>query len=58
MDRKGWIPVDISEAWKRKEKRDYFFGSHDVHRMPFSRERDLSLNPPQQGKPLNYFVYP
>ncbi len=55
---KGWIPVDISEAWKHPEKRDYFFGSHDVNRMQFSMGRDLRLDPPQQGKPLNYFVYP
>jgi hypothetical protein len=26
--------------------------------MQFSMGRDLRLNPPQQGKPLNYFVYP
>ncbi|MGD1216682.1 MAG: transglutaminase-like domain-containing protein [Terriglobales bacterium] len=58
IDGKGWIPVDISEAWKHQEKRDYFFGSHDVNRMQFSMGRDLRLNPPQQGKPLNYFVYP
>jgi transglutaminase-like putative cysteine protease len=36
IDGKGWIPVDISEAWKHPEKRDYFFGSHDVNRMQFS----------------------
>jgi hypothetical protein len=58
IDGKGWIPVDISEAWKHPEKRDYFFGSHDVNRMQFSMGRDLRLNPPQEGKPLNYFVYP
>jgi transglutaminase-like putative cysteine protease len=58
IEGKGWIPVDISEAWKHPEKRDYFFGSHDVNRMQFSMGRDLRLNPPQQGKPLNYFVYP
>jgi hypothetical protein len=58
IDGKGWIPVDISEAWKHQEKRDYFFGSHDVNRMQFSMGRDLRLNPPQEGKPLNYFVYP
>jgi transglutaminase-like putative cysteine protease len=58
IDGKGWIPVDISEAWKHQEKRDYFFGSHDVNRMQFSMGRDLRLNPPQDGKPLNYFVYP
>jgi transglutaminase-like putative cysteine protease len=58
VDGKGWIPVDISEAWKHPEKRDYFFGSHDVNRVQFSMGRDLRLNPPQEGKPLNYFVYP
>jgi transglutaminase-like putative cysteine protease len=54
----GWVPVDISEAWKHQEKRDYFFGAHDVNRVQFTMGRDLRLNPPQQGEPLNYFVYP
>lgn len=58
IDGKGWIPVDISEAWKHPEKKNYFFGSHDVNRVQFSMGRDLTLNPAQQGKPLNYFVYP
>jgi len=58
IDGKGWIPVDISEAWKHPEKHDYFFGSHDVNRVQFSMGRDLRLSPPQEGKPLNYFVYP
>ncbi|MGC2645032.1 MAG: transglutaminase-like domain-containing protein [Candidatus Sulfotelmatobacter sp.] len=58
IDGNGWIPVDISEAWKHPEKRDYFFGAHDVNRVQFSMGRDLRLSPPQEGKPLNYFVYP
>jgi len=58
VDGKGWIPVDISEAWKHPEKHDYFFGSHDVNRVQFSMGRDLRLSPSQAGKPLNYFVYP
>jgi transglutaminase-like putative cysteine protease len=58
VEGKGWIPVDISEAWKHPEKRDYFFGSHDVNRVQFSMGRDLRLNPAQDGKALNYFVYP
>ena len=58
VEGKGWIPVDISEAWKHPEKRDYFFGSHDINRVQFSVGRDLRLNPAQAGKPLNYFVYP
>jgi transglutaminase-like putative cysteine protease len=54
----GWIPVDISEAWKHQEKRDYFFGAHDDNRVQFTMGRDLELSPRQEGKPLNYFVYP
>jgi transglutaminase-like putative cysteine protease len=54
----GWVPVDISEAWKHPEKHDYFFGAHDVHRVQFTMGRDITLSPPQQGQPLNYFVFP
>lgn len=54
----GWVPVDISEAWKHQEKRDYFFGAHDDNRVQFTVGRDLELNPKQNGKPLNYFIYP
>jgi transglutaminase-like putative cysteine protease len=54
----GWIPVDISEAWKHPEKKDYFFGAHDHNRVQFTLGRDLELNPKQDGKPLNYFIYP
>ena len=55
---KGWIPVDISEAWKHPDKKDYFFGAHDVNRIQFTVGRDLTLSPKQSGPPLNYFVYP
>ncbi len=54
----GWVPVDISEAWKHREKHDYFFGAHDVNRVQFTQGRDLRLAPAQDGAPLNYFVYP
>jgi transglutaminase-like putative cysteine protease len=54
----GWVPVDISEAWKAKEKQDYFFGSVDANRVQFSTGRDIMLSPRQDGPPLNYFVYP
>jgi len=52
------VPVDISEAWKDQNKKDYFFGANDVNRVQFSMGRDLVLNPAQAGEPLNYFVYP
>ncbi len=58
VDSAGWVPVDISEAWKHQEKRDYFFGAHDVNRVQFTQGRDLKLKPAQDGDPLNYFVYP
>jgi transglutaminase-like putative cysteine protease len=54
----GWVPVDISEAWKAKEKADYFFGTVDANRVQFSTGRDITLSPKQDGPPLNYFVYP
>jgi transglutaminase-like putative cysteine protease len=54
----GWIPVDISEAWKAKEKEDYFFGSVDANRVQLSTGRDIALSPGQDGPALNYFVYP
>ena len=54
----GWIPLDISEAWKAKEKEDYFFGSVDANRVQFSTGRDITLSPKQDGPALNYFVYP
>jgi hypothetical protein len=50
--------VDASEAWKHPEKKNYFFGGHDDNRLQLSVGRDIRLEPPQQGEPLNYFVYP
>ena len=54
----GWVPVDISEAWKDKSRKDYFFGAYDANRIQFSTGRDLELAPRQAGEPLNYLVYP
>lgn len=54
----GWVPVDASEASKNPRQRDYFFGAHDEHRVLFTIGRDIRLNPPQKGEPLNYFIYP
>ncbi len=53
-----WVPIDISEAWKAQDKKDYYFGTHDANRIQFSVGRDIVLVPAQKGKPLNYFVYP
>jgi transglutaminase-like putative cysteine protease len=54
----GWIPIDASEAWKHKEKKDYYFGALDPNRVMFTMGRDVLLNPRQQGDPLNYSIYP
>ena len=55
---RGWVPVDISEAWKHPEQREFFFGHWDANRIQFSVGRDINLTPRQDGDPLNYFVYP
>jgi hypothetical protein len=55
---RGWVPVDISEAWKAPARRDFFFGHLDANRVLFSVGRDIVLAPRQQGDALNYFVYP
>jgi Transglutaminase-like superfamily len=58
VEGRGWVPVDSSEASKDPAKREYFFGHHDENRLEFSRGRDLTLVPSQQGPALNFFVYP
>ncbi len=55
---RGWFPVDISEAWKHQEKKDYFFGAHDVNRVQFSVGRDIELSPQQHGDRVNYLIFP
>jgi transglutaminase-like putative cysteine protease len=55
---KGWVPVDISEANKNPKLRDYYFGNLSADRVAFSTGRDLELVPRQNGKPLNFFIYP
>ncbi len=67
----GWIPVDPAdvrkmmlkydlklEDKKTKEYREYFWGAWDQYRVKLAVGRDLQLNPPQEGKPLNTFGYP
>ncbi|OGS02927.1 MAG: hypothetical protein A3G41_01390, partial [Elusimicrobia bacterium RIFCSPLOWO2_12_FULL_59_9] len=54
---RGWIPVDISEAWKRPAKADYYFGRLDPDRVLVSTGRDIRL-PRRTGPALNYLVRP
>jgi len=58
LDGIGWVPVDSSEASKFPAKRDYFFGALDTNRVRLSMGRDIMLDPPQRGAPVNYLVYP
>ena len=58
VEGKGWVPVDISEADKHPEMKDYFFGNLTENRVAFSIGRDLTLVPRQSGLPLNFFIYP
>lgn len=51
----GWIPVDISEANKAPEKKEYFWGGICENRIRFSTGRDILLSPPQKGERLNFF---
>ena len=53
----GWVPVDASEANKRPDKRQYFFGAHDENRVLFTVGRDLQFDG-MEVEPLNFFIYP
>lgn len=66
---KGWIvvdPADVRKAILEKKitlkeanpYRKYYFGAVDPNRVEFGSGRDVVLNPPQAGEPLNYFMYP
>lgn len=67
----GWVPADPADVRKAmlvdkldidsdkvRELRDYFWGGIDGYRFKLATGRDLVLNPPQAGAPLNTFGYP
>lgn len=54
----GWMPVDVSEAWKHPDSRDFYFGSLDCNRIAFNYGRDVNLTPRQHGEPLDKFIFP
>jgi transglutaminase-like putative cysteine protease len=67
----GWVtvdPADVRKAMlveklelkdaKTREYREYFWGGVDAYRFKVAAGRDLVLNPPQAGAPLNTFGYP
>lgn len=57
LDDYGWVPVDASEAHKRPEMHEFFFGGLDANRVEFTIGRDLDL-PGASVAGLNYVVYP
>lgn len=67
----GWVtvdPADVRKAMltenldlenpKSKEYREFFWGGIDPYRVVIAQGRDVVLNPPQTGRPLNTFGYP
>ncbi len=58
VEGRGWLPVDISEADKQPELKEYYFGHLSPDRVAFSTGRDVELVPESQAGPLNFFIYP
>jgi transglutaminase-like putative cysteine protease len=67
----GWVTADPADVLKTmlveklklsdqktREYHSYFWGGVDAYRVVLARGRDLKLNPPQAGAPLNTFGYP
>lgn len=56
----GWLPFDVSEAWKRStpEERSFYFGNIDQNRVQFTMGRDLVLTPKQAGGAVDKFIFP
>lgn len=57
LDGRGWVPVDASEAHKRPELHELFFGALDAHRVELTIGRDLDL-PGAAVEDLNFVFYP
>lgn len=67
----GWVPADPADVRKAmlveklelddartRALREYYFGGVDQYRFKIASGRDIVLNPPQAGAPLNTFGYP
>ena len=57
VDGKGWYPVDISEADKDPDKKDYYFGTIDNNRVEMMIGRDFILKG-YESETTNLFIYP
>ncbi len=53
----GWFPLDASAA-RISGRLDDYFGTLPSDRVEFTIGRDLVLEPPQAGEPLNFFIHP
>jgi transglutaminase-like putative cysteine protease len=49
----GWVPIDASRANKYPKDRDYYFGTLGSTWVTLAHGRDLVLEPPQKGGPIN-----
>jgi transglutaminase-like putative cysteine protease len=49
----GWIPIDASRANKFPNDREYYFGTLGSTWVTLAHGRDVVLEPPQHGPPLN-----
>jgi transglutaminase-like putative cysteine protease len=49
----GWIPIDASRANKYPRDREYYFGTLGSTWVTLAHGRDVVLEPPQQGPPVN-----
>jgi len=58
LDGHGWIPVDPVEGAAGPSRLNYYFGNLDPDRITYSVGRDVVLKPPQNGDPINFFLYP
>ncbi len=54
----GWVPIDASEAWKKPDRKEFYFGGFDADKFLVSVGRDIALVPQQAGPPVNIFFYP
>ena len=57
IDGEGWYPIDISEADKVPDKKDYYFGTIDNNRVEMILGRDLILKG-FEPEATNLFIYP
>lgn len=56
---KGWVPVDISEAWKDPDRQEYYYSSLDPNRIRFTVGRDVPVKTRSAGiVQRNFFIHP